>query len=59
MGEKPDDGSRRSDNPRRNFFLSVNYFTPVDRFLTDAAERGRIGRPSDECPLKRGTACIQ
>jgi hypothetical protein len=30
----------------------VNYLTTVHRFLNDAAERGRIGRPSDECRLK-------
>jgi hypothetical protein len=29
--------------------LNVNYLTPVDRYLNDAAERRRIGRPSDEC----------
>jgi hypothetical protein len=32
----------------------VNYLTPVDRFLNDAAERGRIGRPSDECRIRYG-----
>ena len=30
----------------------MNYLTTVHRFLNDAAERGRIGRPSDECRLK-------
>jgi hypothetical protein len=31
----------------------VNYLTFVDRFLNDAAGRGRIGRPSDECRLEQ------
>ena len=35
----------------KKLFLSVNYLTPVDRYLNDAAERRRIGRPSDECRL--------
>jgi hypothetical protein len=26
----------------KNFFLSVNYLTPVGRFLNDAAEPGRM-----------------
>jgi hypothetical protein len=53
---KPDDGARRARNPRKNFFLSVNYLTPVCQFLNDAVERGGIGRPSDESrstPLNR------
>jgi len=37
----------------KKLFLSVNYITPVDRLLNDAAERRRIGRPSDECRLKK------
>ena len=32
----------------------MNYLTLVDRFLNDPAERGRIGRPSDECRVKGG-----
>jgi hypothetical protein len=41
----------RSPAPQseKKLFLSVNYLTPVDRYLNDAAERRRIGRPSDEC----------
>src|SRR6516225_11323133 len=30
-------GVRLSRNPRKNFFLSVNYLTLLDRFLNDAA----------------------
>jgi len=37
----------------KKLFLSVNYLTSVDRYLNDAAERRRIGRPSDECRLSR------
>ena len=35
--QKPDNGARLSHNPRKNFFLSVNYLTPLNRFLNDAA----------------------
>jgi hypothetical protein len=35
--QKPDNGARLSRNPRKNFFLSVNYLTLLDRFLNDAA----------------------
>jgi hypothetical protein len=42
----------------KKLFLSVNYLTPVDRFLNDAAERRRIGRPSDECRIKRSAGLI-
>ena len=31
------DGARLSRNPRKNFLLSVNYLTLLDRFLNDAA----------------------
>jgi hypothetical protein len=34
--QKPDNGTRLSRNPRKNFFLSVNYLTLLDRFLNDA-----------------------
>jgi hypothetical protein len=34
--QKPDNGARLSRNPRKNFFLSVNYLTLFDRFLNDA-----------------------
>jgi hypothetical protein len=34
--QKPD-SARLSRNPRKNFFLSVNYLTLLNRFLTDAA----------------------
>jgi hypothetical protein len=34
--QKPDNGARLSRNPRKNFFLSVNYLTLLDRFLNDA-----------------------
>jgi hypothetical protein len=34
---KPDNGARLSGNPRKNFFLSVNYLTLLHRFLNDAA----------------------
>jgi hypothetical protein len=30
---------------------SVNYLTPLDRFLNYAAGRGRMGRPSGKCRL--------
>jgi hypothetical protein len=33
------------------FIRSVNYLTPLNRFLNDAAERGRMGRPSGKCRL--------
>ena len=33
---KPDNGVSLSRNPRKNFFLSVNYLTLLDRFLNDA-----------------------
>src|SRR6516165_7119906 len=38
---------RKSEKCRLDqlFILSVNYLTPLDRFLSDAAERGRMGRP--------------
>ena len=35
--QKPDNGARLSRNPRKNFLLSVNYLTLLDRFLNDAA----------------------
>jgi hypothetical protein len=35
--QKTDNGARLSRNPRKNFFLSVNYLTLLDRFLNDAA----------------------
>ena len=31
---KTDNGARLSHNPRKNFFLSVNYVTLLDQFLT-------------------------
>jgi hypothetical protein len=34
---KPDKGARLSRDPGKDFFLSVNYFTLLDRFLNDAA----------------------
>jgi hypothetical protein len=33
------------------FIRSVNYRTPLDRFLNDAADRRRMGRPSGKCRL--------
>ena len=33
----PDNGARPSRNPRENFFLSVNYLTPLNGFLRDPA----------------------
>jgi hypothetical protein len=35
-------------DPKKTF-LNVNYLTPVERYLNDAAERRRIGRPPDAC----------
>jgi hypothetical protein len=35
--QKPDNGARLSRNPRKNFFLSMNYLTLLDRFRNDAA----------------------
>ena len=35
--QKPDNGARLSRNPRKNFFLSVDYLTLLNRFLNDAA----------------------
>jgi hypothetical protein len=35
--QKPDNGARLSRDPRKSFFLSVNYLTLLDRFLNDAA----------------------
>jgi hypothetical protein len=35
--QKPDNGARLSRNPRKNFFLSLNYLTLLNRFLNDAA----------------------
>jgi hypothetical protein len=35
--KKPDNRARLSPNPRKNFFLSVNCLTLLDRFLNDAA----------------------
>jgi len=35
--QKPDNGARLSRNPRKNFFLRVNYLTLLNRFLDDAA----------------------
>jgi hypothetical protein len=53
MSIKPADGAR-CHAARENFFLSVNSLTPFDRFLNQAAECGRIGRPSDEYRLTNG-----
>jgi hypothetical protein len=33
--QKPDNGARLSRNPGKNFFLSVNYLTLLNRFLND------------------------
>jgi hypothetical protein len=33
------------------FYSNVNYLTPLNRFVNDAAERGRMGRPSGKCRL--------
>jgi hypothetical protein len=35
--EKPENGARLSCNPRKNFLLSVNYLTLLNRFLNHAA----------------------
>ena len=35
--QKPDNGARLSRNPRKDFFLSVNYLTLLNGFLNDAA----------------------
>jgi hypothetical protein len=35
--QKPDNGARLSRNPRKDFFLSVNYLTLLNRFLNYAA----------------------
>ena len=47
--------SRKSEECRLDKFLirSVNYLTLLGRFLNDAAERGRMGRPSGKCRVKR------
>jgi hypothetical protein len=35
--QNPDNGARLSRNPSKNSFLSMNYLTRLDRFLSDAA----------------------
>jgi hypothetical protein len=55
---KPDDGAGpapKSEECRlAEFFIrSVNFLTPLDRFLNDAAERGPMGRPSEKCRINR------
>jgi hypothetical protein len=54
--QKPDNGARLSHNPRKNFFLSVNYLTLPNRFPEGCCLRvGGSGR-SGKCQLIRPDA---
>jgi len=49
--QQPDNGACLSHNPRKNFFLSVNYLTLLDRFRKMLLKDDGSGRLSRECRL--------